>query len=165
MLLSNTENMSKKIILMWLAYFAWVAAAITYNKKNPEQISTELANVPKKPQDTLQVFWNNFVEIHKTFLDSMKWKLDEQERMCLEKREQQVVEKIEEYKTKAKNIFQEYSSKGKDFTQEWTDKIDEVYQEVKSEFQDIKAKAPEKIEELQSKLNVFFDDLKEKLKK
>jgi gas vesicle protein len=158
--------MSKKIILMWLAYFAWVAAAITYNKKNPEQISTELANVPKNPQDKLQVFWNNFVEIHKTFLENLKTKhLNDDQKALFEKKEQEVLEKFEEYKNKAKDIFQEYSLKWEEYSKEGSEKIDEVYKEVKSEITELKAKAPEKIDELQSKLNSFLDDLKERLKK
>jgi hypothetical protein len=34
--------MSKKFILMGLAYFAGVTAAIVYNRKNPKDISKEI---------------------------------------------------------------------------------------------------------------------------
>jgi mRNA-degrading endonuclease RelE of RelBE toxin-antitoxin system len=68
--------------------------------------------VPQNSQEKLQVFWNNFVEIHKTFLENLKTKhLNDEQKALFSEKEQEVLEKFEEYKSKAKSIFQEYSQK------------------------------------------------------
>jgi len=158
--------MNKKIILLWAVYVWWVIATLLYNKKTDKEIQKELLDARTKWEWDFKVLFNNFIEIHKNLLDNLKAKtLTEENKEFINKKKDEFLIFIDDYKEKAQEIFEEYKVLWKDYAEEAIEKLEKFYNEKLNDLEKLKEKAPEKIDEIKSKLITISNDLKSKIKK
>lgn len=158
--------MNKKLLILLSWYTIWIVATLLYNKKNPSEIQSEMDTAKKQWDDSLRVFFDNFLEIHKNLLDSLKWKvLTKENKLMFKKKKEELLKLADEYKQKAEDLFEEYKSKGKDYAEEGIEKLEKFYKETLDNLDDLKEEAPEKYEQTKKKINNYLDDLKSKVKK
>lgn len=165
-LLSKKTTMNKKLLLLLWGYTAGIVAALLYNKKNPSEITSELQTAQDAWQDKTKVFFDNFIEIHKNLLESLKTNIFTQENKVLfEKKKEEFLQIADDYSKKAEGVFEEYRQKWKNYTQEGIEKLEIFYTDALEKLDDIKDKTPERIEQVKKKLTSYFEEIRSKLKK
>lgn len=158
--------MNKKLLLALWIYATWVAAALVYSKKSPEQIKQELQSANSAWEWGAKVLFNNFIEVHQNLLESLKTRLltEENKQLFFQKRDE-VISKIWEFRETSEQLFEEYKVLWKDKSWELLEKLEKFYEAKLDELEEIKKKTPEKIEEVKNKISEYFEELKAKIKK
>lgn len=152
-----------KLLLALGIYSAWVIATLLYNKKSPNEIEWEMQTANSNGEKKLKVFFNNFLEIHKNLLDDLKLRHWTDERKAkIEKLKWDALEKVEEYKSKAFDIYEESKQKWPEYAKEGIEKL-EIF--ASKSFEELKAKSPEILEQGKEKIQELIGDLKKNLLK
>ena len=157
--------LNKKLIVLASAYIAWVFVWILHNKKNPSDLKKELNN-SKESKDEYKVLFDNFVEVHKDLIESLKTKTMTPENIeFINQKKDLLINVLNDYKTEAETILSEFREKGSDYVNTSLKKLEKSYKEKLNELDKIKTDYPEKVEEIKEKLITYFDEIQNKLKK
>lgn len=158
--------MKKKLIVILWAYFAWVAAALVFNKKDPESIKAEFIESKQNWKNTFKVFLNNFIEIHQNLLESFKEKVfTEKNKKIFNDKKEELIQKFNDYKSQAERLLNEYKEKWIEFSKEKREYLEQEINKSIEKIEEFKNELPEKIDEVKSFLQNKFDKIKSKLKK
>lgn len=133
--------MKKRICALFVGYLAWSFIGSIFSKKNSSELKSQ-ANVCKTdwwcPN---KVFFNNFIETQKDFLNTLKTKLlSNENKTFLEEKKEEVNSVIEEYKTKWEKLFAELKLKWEKYLKEIKENIEEKKDDFKDESSLIKDK-------------------------
>lgn len=152
--------MNKKLITTLAIYSAWVITTLVYNKKTPEEINKEIEDNNSKDWNIFNVFLNNFIEIHRNLLDSLKEKtLTEKNKALFLEQKLKLIKSLKDYEIKAKNTYEEYKEKSVDYKKDWIELIEKYYQEWISKIKELD------FNEIKDDFTSYIESLKNKLKK